>query len=412
MSRCRRVIRKIPGVGLFLDKVCFEPDWLESHAMPLASFIVFVPLASSLIGIQAMVYVKDVVPEILRTGGRAQAVVLTCIAAFLVANIFYNYWKTISTDPGGSRDWEEGLIEEGPDTTGGVKRCKKCRRQKPARSHHCSVCRRCVLRMDHHCPWVANCVGFYNYRYFCLFLLYLSSGCAFVVVVFPLFAPMLSSFGGSYPLAFLEMQEFGGGFGGGRRQKSIFETETTVLGSFVLIFWTFGNTLIALFNPAVCWCIAAMALLVVSPFAWFHFYLASTNQTTIEFEFWLDDNDRCMTWRRWTPSKRGTWDRGWCQNLRQVCGPRRVGWLVSFAALPLEGDGMTYQKPDTDTWPMTWPGLAPGGRRVMACIAFMLIPALREDGEEGVCGLCRIPSRLRGLFGCCRRRAEAESESK
>eukprot|EP00803_Ostreobium_quekettii_P003864 evm.model.scf_167.4 EVM.evm.TU.scf_167.4 scf_167:43220-45726(-) len=64
--------------------------------------------------------------------------------------------------------------------------CKKCNRPKPDLAHHCSICRKCVLKMDHHCPWVGNCVGFRNYRYFFLFLMYLVFGCAYAAILMAL----------------------------------------------------------------------------------------------------------------------------------------------------------------------------------------------------------------------------------
>lgn len=95
----------------------------------------------------------------------------------------WSYFRVVLTDPGAvpanfdmttidrqitdsesynEFDWEMAKVTY----------CKKCKRNRPARTHHCSACNRCILRMDHHCPWVGNCVGARNHKFFLQFLIF------------------------------------------------------------------------------------------------------------------------------------------------------------------------------------------------------------------------------------------------
>lgn len=125
------------------------------------------------------------------------------IGLYLLVNIFFNYIACVWTAPGSPSYCPDParLLGEKISIVDGRKiyqfsyhislapgvsyrYCHICKCIKPPRAHHCSVLGRCVLNMDHYCPWMANTVGYFNYRYFVLFLFYIFLGCCYVLAFF------------------------------------------------------------------------------------------------------------------------------------------------------------------------------------------------------------------------------------
>lgn len=118
--------------------------------------------------------------------------------------------------------------------------CRKCWAAKPERAHHCSICGRCVLKMDHHCPWLgSNCVGHRTYPAFVHFLTCITILAIYIAAIS--IDALVYSFRNPYDVS---------------ESTPVHEL---VLSAYGLVF-----------------------SIVIGPFAAYHYYLISTNQTTLE----------------------------------------------------------------------------------------------------------------------------------
>ena len=106
--------------------------------------------------------------------GRWTSVVDVSIFLLLLLMLLASWLQTMFTDPGTTPiAWHEWISRQ-ENARGEFRMCHRTNLYRPPRSHFDSVTRRVVLNMDHFCPWVVNCVGFYNKKFFVLFLIYTS----------------------------------------------------------------------------------------------------------------------------------------------------------------------------------------------------------------------------------------------
>lgn len=196
-----------------------------------------------------------------------------------VALILTNYFRCATCDPGSPPpEWvprEESVLPRNE--------CHKCLNFKPPRAHHCSVMRRCILRMDHYCVWVQNTVGFRNYKFFLLFLFYISIG--FTQIWVTLIARVVAASQGSSPPY----------------------TPLQVVGTIVS-----------------CFCLLPCSIMLYGFFG-FHFMLTWSNQTSIEYF----NNERiARKCRKEKRPFRHLFDVGVVSNFRSVLGPSLWMWLL------------------------------------------------------------------------------------
>jgi len=163
---------------------------------------------------------------------------------------------------------------------GGVRICQWCYKAKPDRCHHCSQCNRCILKMDHHCPWVANCIGFYNYKFFMNMLFHCSMTTLLVVST-------------SYPIL--------------SRTMSHPDTFDYKVSYFVM----------------TAYILASVLCFIITAFFLFHIYLISVQYTTIEFCEKRSEEDSNFHTKQ-------PYNRGWCLNLNTVFGYNPFFWLIPF----------------------------------------------------------------------------------
>lgn len=242
---------------------------------------------------------------------------LLVIFNLLILYMYYTYYCCVVSDAGGvPMGWRA------PDGCTYTRYCFKCHAYKPPRSHHCRVCKRCVLRMDHHCPWIGNCVGHGTYAYF------LQYTTAVVIAT-------------TYHLTMITMRVFDAW------NKYWYVSYPTTTEAVMLVL-----------NYLFC----IPVFLLVTFLTLYHYYLVSTNTTSIET--WEKDRVYRQIRRGYIPYTSFPYDVGCWSNVASVMGPSI--WLWAWPKSQT-GDGLTYPV-HTQQDPFAqyaWPPKDPHARRAI-----------------------------------------------
>jgi len=244
-----------------------------------------------------------------RSRGILQMVVLNIMFMLLVIC----YLRSILQHPGEVPDddplWEfhgDGKNEQihlglqEMKRSGDRRHCKWCGKYKPDRCHHCRVCRQCVLKMDHHCPWIYNCVGFRNFKYFYLLLVY--GVCSLHLIIWSMVETLVRSL----------------------------DLDTPVTTMFFVFF---GETLAVFLG----------ALLTV--FLGFHTWMLLKAMTTIEFCEKKMPKSGKETQETGDTLQTSVYDLGLLGNIEAAFGPNPITWLVPVA--PDIGEGLIFVTGET-----------------------------------------------------------------
>lgn len=212
--------------------------------------------------------------------------------------------------------------------------CFRSNQPKPPRAHYDHVTSTLVLNMDHFCPWMFNTVGYFNYRYFINFLLFVCMSMLYGVCI-----------------TYIPFQNLSSKYYKEQIKQSSLMKLSTVKHIYPLVPTPVEKTSIALtFMLCLSIGIAVLCLLL------FHIYLIVTAQTTVEFHGNWANKRRAR--------KRGTtwinpYDLGWKDNYKLIYGstrhPIKAIFLPSprqpeFLPIPINGELVRrHYKADTNT---------------------------------------------------------------
>lgn len=244
---------------------------------------------------------SDHLDEDMKTRGTVEI----CVFHFITILLVICYVRSILAHPGKVPETPEWQFVSPSDQanyqqmetkkSGDRRFCKWCQMYKPDRCHHCRVCRICILKMDHHCPWIYNCVGFKNYKYFFLLLMY----------------SVLDT-----QLIFWTMTE------------SVHRCVVVDSTPFFTMFLVFFATTLTFFLGTL-----------VTAFWGFHIYLMAKAMTTIEF------CEKSLPRQKAKDEKASyyetsVYDLGFFGNVRAVLGDNIMLWFLPLS--PPSGDGLSY----------------------------------------------------------------------